>query len=57
MDNRKRGEGRVMIGNVMEISAMKERLLSVRLTNRITDDELTLVLCLFFPVVRYFTSA
>lgn len=44
-----KGGGRVAIGNVMEISAMKEQITSLGLTNGIINDRLT-----FAPFVSFF---
>lgn len=46
------------IWNVMEISTMKDRIITVRLTNEIINDRFTSVSYVSgFFIARYFTSA
>lgn len=49
-------KGRVTIGNVMEISAMREKITSVGLTRGIINHGLTFVPYVSFFIARYFTS-
>lgn len=53
-----KGGRTVKFGNVMEISTMKDRIITVRLTNEIINDRFTSVSYVSgFFIARYFTSA
>lgn len=53
-----KGGRMVTFGNVMEISTMKDRIITVRLTNEIINDRFTSVSYVSgFFIARYFTSA